>query len=119
LGVSSRRTKHSIPHLARSILSTSVDAGPHTALFILPQGRLLASVTRYDVLYDEITGEEADVAGLSLGETEAGVEGGQEEPYLDEPERIRLLCGLASQWEEDESPRVECEVSPSVTFNDW
>jgi hypothetical protein len=31
--------------------------------------------------------------------------------YLDHPERLRLLLGLASQWEEESSPRVECEAS--------
>lgn len=113
-------------HDLTSILSPTIDAGPHTALLILPEGRLLSSATRYDELYaEEAEGEaeEADNApdmnglsvsgGISGGAADGGEEGEgeEEEPYLDEPERIRLLCGLASQWEEDESPRVECEVS--------
>jgi hypothetical protein len=113
-------------HDLTSILSPTIDAGPHTALLILPEGRLLSSATRYDELYAdeaEADAEEAggapDMNGLSVSGEEPGSatdgaevdEGDEEEPYLDEPERIRLLCGLASQWEEDESPRVECEVS--------
>ncbi|KAI9633718.1 uncharacterized protein MKK02DRAFT_38375 [Dioszegia hungarica] len=112
-------------HDLTSILSPTIDAGPHTALLILPEGRLLSSATRYDELYaEEAEGEaeEADNApdmnglsvsgGISGGAADGGEEGEgeEEEPYLDEPERIRLLCGLASQWEEDESPRVECEL---------
>jgi hypothetical protein len=50
---------------------------------------------------------------LSIEETDTDEDEG-EEPYLDGPERMRLLCGLASQWEEDESPRVECEVTSDV-----
>jgi hypothetical protein len=68
---------------------------------ILPQGQLLSSATAYND-YPEENGEE-DANG---GTDESG-----DEPYLDDPERMRLLLGLASQWEEDESPRVECEVS--------
>lgn len=90
-------------------------SGPHTALLILPEGRLLASATKYN--------DELPVNGGQPNEPDGDEEGGDDdeqdveeegdEPYLDEPERMRLLCGLASQWEEDESPRVECEVSDS------
>jgi hypothetical protein len=119
-------------HDLLAVLSPTADAGPHSALFILPEGRLLASATRYDELYvveqedeDAHDDDAPDVGGISVGgyggpSTAVASEGGEgeeeeeeeEEPYLDEPERLRLLCGLASQWEEDESPRVECEVSP-------
>lgn len=98
-----------------SASTTGSPHGPHTALLILPEGRLLASTSRYDELYADDGGYETGVeAGDEAdgADTDAGEGGGEDEPYLDEPERIRLLCGLASQWEEDESPRVECEVSP-------
>lgn len=85
-------------HDLTSLLTSK--GGPHTALLILPQGRLLASSTKYDELYNDDE-DVPDVGELAI----------EDEPYLDEPERIRLLCGLASQWNEDESPRVECEVS--------
>jgi hypothetical protein len=61
--------------------------GPHTALIATPYGQLVS------------------VASNSRDEEEES-----DEPWLDEPERIRLLLGLLSQWEEDESPRIECEV---------
>lgn len=81
---------------------TSPTAGPHTALLILPQGRLLCSASRYD---ETFTGDENE------NENENEEENEDEQPYLEEPERLRLLCGLASQWEEDDSSKIECEVS--------
>jgi hypothetical protein len=75
-------------HADLSRLTSPSPSEPHTALLILPHGRLLCSASKYDEM-----------------------EFAEDEPYLDEPERLRLLCGLASQWEEDESSRVECEVS--------
>lgn len=74
--------------------STSPSAGPHTALLMLPEGRILCSASKYDELFDG--DEESD------------------EPYLEEPERLRILCGMASQWEDDESSKVECEVSLTI-----
>lgn len=61
----------------------------HTAMILLPNGQLLASAS----VYDEMDAPEDD-----------------DEPYLDEPERLRLLAGLASQWEDGQSPKIECEV---------
>ncbi|KAK4689586.1 hypothetical protein P7C73_g500, partial [Tremellales sp. Uapishka_1] len=71
------------------LLSPFPSLGPHTALLITPQGELLSlsSTTRED--------DEFEASG---------------EPWLETPERTRLLLGLASQWEEDESNRVECEL---------
>jgi hypothetical protein len=68
---------------------------------------------------DDVEVENGPNGGDSAdGEDEDGDEGDEEEeevtdsePWLEGPERLRLLLGLASQWEEDESPRVECEVS--------
>jgi len=64
--------------------------GPHTALLATPNGQLVCCASRERL--DEPEGESTN------------------EPWLDEPERIRLLLGLLSQWEQDESPRIECEV---------
>lgn len=72
----------------QSILGES-STGPHTALIATPNGQLVSSAS------NPRSEDEAD----------------SDEPWLDEPERIRLLLGLLSQWEEDESPRIECEVS--------
>lgn len=63
-------------------------SGPHIALIATPNGQLVSSAT------------------IPLPEEEVE----SDEPWLDEPERIRLLLGLLSQWEEDTSPKVECEV---------
>jgi len=73
----------------KSLLSN--DSGPHTALLATPEGQLVccASIERLDEPEDEASAE----------------------PWLDEPERIRLLLGLLSQWQQEESPRIECEVS--------
>ncbi|KAK1922174.1 hypothetical protein DB88DRAFT_497442 [Papiliotrema laurentii] len=67
--------------------------GPHTALLATPNGQLVSRAT-------------TDRSSLSA-ESEEGLES---EPWLDEPERTRLLLGLLSQWEEHESPRIECEL---------
>lgn len=69
----------------------------HTALILLPNGQILASAS----LYDEMEAEEDD-----------------DEPYLEEPERLRLLAGLASQWDEGQSPKIECEVSDTGTMRE-
>jgi len=68
----------------------SQDIGPHTALLATPHGQLVCCSSKERP--DEQEGESTA------------------EPWLDEPERIRLLLGLLSQWEQEESPRIECEV---------
>ncbi len=70
----------------------------HTALLILPQGQLISLASTFGVR----TSDQGE--GSPKDREEEGL-------WLDGPERLRLLLGLASQWEEDESPRVECEVS--------
>ncbi|KAK8853433.1 hypothetical protein IAR55_004139 [Kwoniella newhampshirensis] len=100
--------------------------GPHTALLILPQGQLISSA--FADLDDE--GEESDAGEEGEeGEGDGGVDGDggedeDEEPYLERPERLRLLLGLASQWNEGESQKMECELgrlhftSISLPLND-
>jgi hypothetical protein len=68
----------------------------HTAILISPNGQVVASASRGD----------SDDDPVDTG------------PELDGPERRRLLLGLAAQWQEDESPRVECEVGSHVTVAD-
>lgn len=79
------------PALCHDRLSAIIaqDSGPHTALLATPNGQLVSRVTKDRT----VTGSSDD-----------------DEPWLDEPERIRLLLGLLSQWEDAESPRIECEV---------
>lgn len=79
-----------------NIVSADPIAGAHTALLIIPQGQLVSSASTF--------GFDSVIRGSELDDIES------ETPWLDGPERLRLLHGLASQWEEDESPRVECEV---------
>jgi hypothetical protein len=77
------------------LITDTVSSGPHTALLAGPHGQLVSSASlRFEA--------------MTILEEEGHEE---EEPWLDEPERMRLLLGLLSQWEEDESPRIECEVS--------
>ncbi|TYJ59000.1 hypothetical protein B9479_000439 [Cryptococcus floricola] len=76
------------------VLSSNHADGPHTALLITPQGRLMsrASISLDDEDSDDGNGE------------------GVDEPYLDPPARVRLLLGLASQWNEGSSAKMECEL---------
>ncbi|WOO86196.1 uncharacterized protein LOC62_07G009682 [Vanrija pseudolonga] len=105
-----------INDLLTSLLDNDAGAGPHTALLITPQGQLLSHVTlSYDDDGDEGAEEEEEDAEFTDAEANGDAADGDteddtEEPWLEGPERLRLLLGLASQWEEDESPRVECEL---------
>lgn len=78
------------------------DRGLHTALLIMPNGRLICSASVFGA-----PGDAEQTTSEELEEGQEVVEG----QWLDRPERVRLLLGLASQWAEDESPRIECEVS--------
>ena len=78
------------------LTSTDDTLGPHTALLILPQGQLISSAMA-------VLSDQGQVEQHALGET-------ANEPWLEGPERIRILLGLASQWGEEDSPRIECEV---------
>jgi len=118
--------------LLTALLEVDEEKGPHTALLITPAGQLLSHATLPEEEEDdeeeeerEADGEEEDGDGDGEGEGEGNGEGTSkaaddeeqeeeeevDEPWLEGPERLRLLLGLASQWEEDASPRVECEVS--------
>ncbi|WVQ83660.1 hypothetical protein IAT38_005803 [Cryptococcus sp. DSM 104549] len=92
-----------------SLLSPTPTLGPHCALLITPQGQLVAVATLPDEDDDSADGEDGDNGGEEDGEGEGEGEG-EDEPYLDPPARLRLLLGLASQWGEDESPKMECEL---------
>lgn len=104
--------------LLSGLLGASDADGPHTALLITPQGQLLAKATVDDEDFEENGDAEGDGEDGADKEDEEEQEDGDEddddEPYLEGPERLRLLLGLASQWEEDESPRVECEVGEAA-----
>lgn len=112
-----------IHELLAGLLDADEEAGPHTALLITPSGQLLAHATVPEDEEEESgseapNGENYDGEGSDEegGEDKGNDSGSEEdseddEPYLEGPERLRLLLGLASQWEDDESPRVECEVS--------
>ncbi|CAD6567231.1 MAG: hypothetical protein TREMPRED_003418 [Tremellales sp. Tagirdzhanova-0007] len=67
---------------------------PHTALLIVPQGQLISSASTYGYNSSDQLISEVD----------------EEARWLAGPERVRLLLGLASQWEEDESAHIECEL---------
>ncbi|WWD19861.1 hypothetical protein CI109_104328 [Kwoniella shandongensis] len=90
-----------IHSLLTSLLSPLSTSGPHTALLILPQGQLLSSA-----FIDQDEGEDGNE---DEDEEEEG-EDEDNEPYLEKPERLRLLLGLASQWNEGESQKMECEL---------
>ena len=76
------------------IVSSGVGHVPHTALLIVPQGQLISSASTYG----------SNPSDQLIGEADEEVQ------WLAGPERVRLLLGLASQWEEDESDLIECEV---------
>ena len=67
---------------------------------------------------DHTENEDERMNGGAEKEEEEGEGEGDDEPWLDEPERLRLLLGLASQWSEDDSPRIECEVSEDLPSRD-
>lgn len=73
------------------LVTTNPEIGPHTALLLIPRGAPLVTSSAL---------EEPD------GEYE-----GEDDTYLEPEERRRLLAGLAAQWDCDESPKMECEVS--------
>ncbi|GMK57103.1 hypothetical protein CspeluHIS016_0309430 [Cutaneotrichosporon spelunceum] len=117
------------PIRVHSLLASLLDDdGPHTALLITPPGQLIAQATldeegsepngatseasvdgeAAEDRAEEEAGDEEDGSGKDEEVSEEDEE--DDEPYLEGPERLRLLLGLASQWEDDESPRVECEL---------
>ncbi|WVN90009.1 uncharacterized protein L203_105241 [Cryptococcus depauperatus CBS 7841] len=87
-----------------SLISASPSLGPHTALLITPQGQPIVSAS---IPTDYGDSEEGDNEDDNNDEEEGD---DAEEPYLDKPARLRLILGLASQWNENESPKMECEL---------
>lgn len=55
--------------------------------------------------YDYYEGEDADADEAN------GNEEGDEEPWLDTPERLRLILGLVAEFTEGEANKIESEVS--------
>ncbi|WVQ94906.1 hypothetical protein IAU59_001992 [Kwoniella sp. CBS 9459] len=101
--------------------------GVHTALLITPQGQLISSAnlppSDEDDDDEEEGQQEAGREGQRDGasgpngvrdydENDGGDEGdeGDDGPYLETQERRRLLLGLASQWDQSESSKMECEL---------
>jgi hypothetical protein len=77
------------PSLVHNELSRLLGSGSsHTAMLMVPHGQAISFATNPSFEHDN----------------------SQDEPDLDEPERMRLLLGLASQWQAGDPPRVECEV---------
>ncbi|OCF43717.1 hypothetical protein I317_02470 [Kwoniella heveanensis CBS 569] len=111
--------------------SGATHEGVHTALLITPQGQLISSANLPPSEEDEgDEGEEReegdpvpDGANGNIFPSRQGENGendsasaeeeegeGDEEPYLETQERRRLLLGLASQWDQSESSKMECEL---------
>ncbi|WVF67313.1 hypothetical protein IAT40_002064 [Kwoniella sp. CBS 6097] len=88
--------------------------GVHTALLITPQGQLISSANLppSDADADEEDGgnENGQPDGVDVENEANGEEEDDEGPYLETQERRRLLLGLASQWDQSESSKMECEL---------
>lgn len=87
-----------------SITSPTDGTYPHTALLITPAGQIMSWVSTppgFDYYDDE-----------TKDETNGDEEEGEEEPWLDTPERLRLILGLVAEFTEGSVSKVESEVSP-------
>ncbi|KAL7424586.1 hypothetical protein Q5752_000270 [Cryptotrichosporon argae] len=98
-------TTHS---LLRDLLTPS---GAHTALLVTPAGQLVCQATLDEYADGANGGEAADSEGAA-GDADAVQEGevGDEEPYVEPQQRLRILMGLAAQWEPGVPPKQECEL---------
>ncbi|WVR09626.1 hypothetical protein IAU60_006698 [Kwoniella sp. DSM 27419] len=99
-----------------SILGPKPSSGPHTALLITPQGQLV-SAAHIPLDVDEEDESDRGVEGAvgmdgqaEAEQSEGLGEGEDDEPYLETQERKRLLLGLASQWNDSEGQKMECEL---------
>ncbi|WWC72235.1 uncharacterized protein I206_106197 [Kwoniella pini CBS 10737] len=92
-----------------SLLSTNYKKGPHTALLIYPNGQLVSSANLPSDDYED-DDEDNQSNGKLKGQEELEEEEEEEEPYLEIQERFRLLLGLASQWDRQDSGKMECEL---------
>jgi hypothetical protein len=91
-----------------NITSPSDTTYPHTALLITPAGQIMSWVSTppgYDY-YDE---QDPNTNGNGNGD-EGEDEEGEEEPWLDTPERLRLILGLVAEFTEESVSKVESEV---------
>ncbi|WRT70003.1 uncharacterized protein IL334_006996 [Kwoniella shivajii] len=110
-----------------SLLSSEPSSGPHTALLIYPTGQLVSSAyIPLDESSDSQDGDDAqksDCQDVNVNGNDNDNDNEEEhdddndnddddddEPYLEYQERKRLLLGLASQWNENESGKMECEL---------
>jgi hypothetical protein len=88
-----------------NITSPSDTTYPHTALLITPAGQIMSWVSTppgYDY-YDE---QDPNTNGNGNGNGEED----EEEPWLDTPERLRLILGLVAEFTEGSVSKVESEV---------
>jgi hypothetical protein len=88
-----------------NITSPTDNTYPHTALLITPAGQIMSWVSTppgfdyyEDDSKDDTDGDEQD-------------DEGEEEPWLDTPERLRLILGLVAEFTEGSVSKVESEVS--------
>jgi hypothetical protein len=91
-----------------NITSSSDTSYPHTALLITPAGQIMSWVSTppgYDY-YDE---QDPNTNGNGNGD-EGEDEEGEEEPWLDTPERLRLILGLVAEFTEGSVSKVESEA---------
>ena len=110
-------------HANLSSVTSSTDTSlPHTALLITPAGQIMSWVSTPPG-YDYYEGQD-DIANGDLEQAEdedgdedrydAGEEAeGDDEPWLDTPERLRLILGLVAEYTEGIVNKIESEVSPT------
>ena len=92
-----------------NITSPSDTTYPHTALLITPAGQIMSWVSTppgYDY-YDE---QDPNTNGNGNGNGEENEDEEEEEPWLDTPERLRLILGLVAEFTEGSVSKVESEV---------
>lgn len=98
-----------------SVTSSSDSSMPHTAMLITPAGQIMSWVSTppgfdyYDQEEEMGPNGHADANG-NQGDEE-GEEEEEEEPWLDTPERLRLILGLVAEFTEGVVNKIESEVS--------
>jgi len=102
-------------HADLSRITSSTDTtAPHTALLITPAGQIMCSVSTppgYDYYEPEGSGTNEDGEDQDVDEEDGGYGEEEEEPWLDTPERFRLILGLVAEFTEGSVSKVESEVS--------
>jgi hypothetical protein len=101
-----------------SVTSSTDTSLPHTALLITPAGQIMSWVSTppgYDYYDGDGAGsQEHDQNGDAnydegVIDEEEGDEG-DDEPWLDTPERLRLILGLVAEFTEGIVNKIESEV---------